>query len=404
MVFNFLKSLQQTLFAVTTILCNFTANTQVCNKTEFISLDAISYSGNGYNENYISKQFANTIYIIKTGNIPFLIQTIGSFDTLWQVDLNTNTTSYKLIQHDKLKKGDKDELGRDFFLTEKALYVLGNGELYVYNKKDENCYEFVKKINLGLKYSYILGKINNNLFFFEAFNYHPKDQEEKVIISKYSLESNAIVKSIFPEMRGIELTYSNKRFCDIHRETLLYAQPFSNNITIYNENLDSITSIHVNQTIDTVKIKTKEYSTDEVQRILLNDVLYNRNIKIDVVGDTLLSIYKKKHQNFRTTAYYDMYVYKDDKWSLIDTARLITFDFDSTQQITSSMELLPYIVDNNQLILHNGFIYEVNNTFIERDPVMTYKDYNDARDKAYFYNVLKLKLQKQPVNCLFNDD
>jgi hypothetical protein len=376
---------------------------QGCDETTFTDFLRLGYAGNPFNENFISKQKGDKIYAIKTGNTAFLIQSIGEFDTLWVYNIKTRSISFFKVSSQNMKRKYKNDTGKDFYISNDGkLYVLTYRSIHIYSENDTG-FSFYKSIKPKFSYSYILGEIEKFLILYEGYNYHPLDQREKVIISKFSTKSNEIVKSIYPKMLGVELTHSNKRFCDIHNNTILFAQPFSDTICIYNSELERIGNIKLKHKVDsTIKLNYKEYSTDQIQKLLMEDYLYKRNIKIDVFGDTLLVLFKKKFQNFRGSVWFDVYTHKNNTWQLTDTSKYISFTFDSTKQVTPTTTYVPYIIDNNQIIVYDGNMYELINKHIEiRNPI-SYKEYNNLVDVAFYENTFKVALQKQPLKCLFN--
>lgn len=374
---------------------------QGCDETVFTDFSRLGFKGNPFDESFLVRQNGEKIYAVKTGTMGFLIQNIGSLDTIWVFNLETKKLSSLHISQEGIKGKHKNDNASDYFIDGDFLYILAHEEILIY-KKIEGGYEYLKYAKPKYMYSYILGKIDEHLILYQGYNFHPLDQKERVIISKFSTKIHEIVKSIYPKMRGIEFTHSNKRFCDIHKNTIIFSQPFSDTISIYNADLEQIDRISLKNTVDdTVNVNYKEFSTDEIQRVLMDDYLYNRNIKIGVIGDTLLVLYKKKFQNFRGSVWMDVYTNTKGKWAITDTAKYVSFSFDSTKMVTPTTWYPPYIIDNNPIMTYNGYMYEVINKFIEcKDPI-EYQQFNYLVDKAFFENTFKAALIKQPLGCLF---
>lgn len=375
---------------------------QGCDETVFTDLSRLGFKGNPFNENFLVRQIGDNIYAIKTGNSSSRIRDIGSLDTLWVYNITTNKINFILISSKGIKSKYSTDSGKDFYVDGSSFYILNYRSIHIY-KKEGNRFSYSAYIKPKYSYSYFLGKIGEHLILYEGYNYHPLDQKEQVIISKFSTKSYEIVKSIYPKMNGIEFTHSNKRFCAIHKNTILFSQPFSDTISIYNSDLEQVGRIKLKNTIDdTVNVNYKEFSTDEIQRVLMDDYLYNRNIKISVVGDTLLVLYKKKFQNFRGSVWMDVYTNTNEKWVITDTAKYVSFSFDSTKMVTPTTWYPPYIIDNNQIMTYNGYMYEVINKFIECKDPTEYNQFNYLIDKAFSESTFKAALIKQPLGCLFS--
>ncbi len=391
------------VFITVALLYSVSCFSQGCHETEFSDFSVLGYKGNPFNENYIIRQKGDKIYAVKTGNTAFLIQSIREFDTLWVYNIKTKNISFFKVSSQDMKRKFKNDTGKDFYISNDGkLYVQTYRSIHIYIKND-NGFNFFKSIKPKFSYSYILGEIGKFLILYEGYNYHPLDQREKVIISKFSTVSDKVVKSIYPKMLGVELTHSNKRFCDIYKNTILFAQPFSDTICIYNSELERIGNIELKHKVDsTIKINYKEYSTDQIQKLLMEDYLYKRNIKVDVFGDTLLVLFKKKFQNFRGSVWFDVYTHKNNTWQLTDTSKFISFTFDSTKKVTPTTTYVPYIIDNNQIIVYEGNMYELINKHIEIGKPISYKEYNNLVDVAFYENTFKVALQKQPLKCLLN--
>lgn len=374
---------------------------QGCDNTKFISLPNIDFKGNPFNENFITKYFNNSIYIVKSGNNSIRTLLLQQLDTFWKYDIAKEKKSFLLIENGKLPKKYRKAKATDFFIDGDLMYLLTDKALLTYAISGKKAI-YKNAFKTSNSHQYIIGKIDVFLILYVGYNYHPLDQKEKVIISKFSTKSNKIVKSIYPKMLGVELTHSNKRFCTIHNNTILFAQPFSDTICIYNSELERIGKIELKHKVDaTIKINYEEYSTDQIQKLLLEDYLYQRNIKIDVFGDTLLVLHKKKFQNFRGSIWFDVYTHKNNTWKLTDTSKFISFTLDSNKKVLPTTTYVPYIIDNNPIMVHNGSMYELINKYVEVKKPITYKEYNYFIDLAFYNNTFKVTLQEQPLECLF---
>lgn len=400
MVKNIMLFLRQQLLFAFILLAAINCMGQGCDETIFTDFSLTGFKGNLFNESFMVRQDNEKLYAIKTGSMGFLIQDIANLDTIWMYDMHTEKISSISISQKGLKKKHRKDNASDFYVDNDYIYIMGHEDVLVY-KKEATQYVYYSFVKLDYMYSYILGKIDDDLIFYQGYNFHPSDQKERVIISKFSTKNLSVVASIFPDFKGIELTHSNKRFCALHKNTILLAQPFADTIAIYNANLEQKGKIALRHIIDdTIQIDYKEFSTEEVQKVLMQDYLYNRNIKVDVFGDTLLVLYKKKFQNFRGNVYFDVYVSDNNNWQVADTGKYLSFNFDSTIQVTPNTWYVPYIINNNPLVVYNGFMYELINQYLKVDEPISFKAFNALIDEAAFEDTYKAALMKQPIKCL----
>ncbi|MDZ4757386.1 MAG: hypothetical protein SGJ10_04490, partial [Bacteroidota bacterium] len=112
--------------------------------------------------------------------------------------------------------------------------------LLVFTRIKPGFYTFSKSFLKPYRYESVKQITKSEYLLVQLYNYDDIPKTDRVVISKYNLNTNTIVKNIKPELAGLEYSHLTHKWYDNNSKYFLLADPLKYNITIYSNNLDSV--------------------------------------------------------------------------------------------------------------------------------------------------------------------
>ncbi len=298
-------------------------------------------------------------------NLKKLLSTNDSTLTIYKFTTNTRKTS-------KVTCNFKGIIGLDFFIQyglksftfsedEKTVLLNFYDHVLIFKRAKYLNYEFASFFVKPYAYESIVQISEEEFLLFQIYNYTDISDSERVVVSKYNIKKNKIVKHLKLHLNGIEYSHLTHKWFDVTNQYFAIANSLNYSITFYSFNFDSIYTINresnmwiraedsiINSIYNNFNLKNTIENLHEL------DAKISRIEKIYFIGnENLLISYKHPGDNSNTRRI-DLWEKKDRGWipqkldvivnttSLLDLGDTLYYSNRSFPEITYSSDLYFY--------------------------------------------------------------
>lgn len=395
-VLYYIMTLNHFYFLFLVMCTALIADCQICENVEHIELNT-GYSGNPMMEQFPSYEDNEFIYFFSQRHKTNY--TIREEFKIYRLNSQTLLIdSFSLV----LEKKNQEILVNDMFFNGNLMFIASENKFYTFKRINAK-YKCIKKVGINYNYNNILYADSKKMILGVAYNFHPHDQKERVLLSQYDV-SGKLIKNQRLKFHGIEFSHLTNQWMDGYNENFLFAQTLTYQIDIYDKNIDSVTSItrpifsnneNVTYWIDSKQAAMEMFSIDSsVSRIIESFFIDEKTIGV---------VYKEEGMNYHNEHKLDIWKEKKGIWSLIkDGIYINTKQYLISDTLKSTtIGQCPYLPQSGDNILLGGYIYEIRH-FLSKNAndgksksVLDYEDENmDAQlklDCGLFMTRIKLE-------------
>lgn len=168
-------------------------------------------------------------------------------DMLEQETIGTKQTIYIISPDKKVSKRNfrypeylKKQLLMDIAFIDDKMILMVSSKIFKYVRSG-NEYLLSETIDNRYNFNNIDVLNTNTLALSVTYDFHPKDQEEQVVIATLGVDSFVIYDIIFPEFHGIEFSHFNHNWVTArNNRVVLINNPLEYEITVLNRNLNKV--------------------------------------------------------------------------------------------------------------------------------------------------------------------